>query len=48
MFTSGSEKEKVDFTVMVQNKDEDFANAITVGDDVQSVLRKKTAELEKC
>ena len=34
-FTNGSEKEKVDFTVMVQNKDEDFANAITVGDDVK-------------
>ena len=30
-FTNGSEKEKVDFTVMVQNKDEDFANAITIG-----------------
>ena len=46
-FTSGSEKEKVDFTVMVQNKDEDFANAITIGDDVTISLTEKDGGVVK-
>lgn len=46
-FTSGSEKEKVDFTVMIQNKDEDFANAITVGDDVTISLTEKDGGVVK-
>ena len=46
-FTNGSEKEKVDFTVMVQNKDEDFANAITVGDDVTISLTEKDGGVVK-
>ena len=43
-FTNGSEKEKVDFTVMVQNKDEDFANAIT---DVTISLTEKDGGVVK-
>ena len=46
-FTNGSEKEKVDFTVMVQNKDEDFANAITIGDDVTISLTEKDGGVVK-
>ena len=42
-FTSGSEKEKVDFT----NKDEDFANAITIGDDVTISLTEKDGGVVK-
>ena len=44
-FTNGSEKEKVDFTVMVQNKD--FANAITIGDDVTISLTEKDGGVVK-
>ena len=39
-FTSGSEKEKVDFT-------EDFANAITIGDDVTISLTEKDGGVVK-
>ena len=40
-------KKKVDFTVMVQNKDEDFANAITIGDDVTISLTEKDGGVVK-
>lgn len=43
----GEEKQKVDFTVMIQNKDGDFANAVTVGDDVTVSLTEKDGGVVK-
>lgn len=42
-----SETEKVDFTVMIQSKDENFANAVTVGDNVTISLTEKDGGIVK-
>ncbi len=38
---SGTEKELTTFTVMAQNKEEDFGNAVTIGDNVTISLTEK-------
>lgn len=43
----GEEKEKVNFTVIIQNKDSDFADAVTVGDDVTVSLTEKDGGIVK-
>lgn len=44
---NSTEKEKVNFTVMIQNKDDSFANAITVGDNVTISLTEKDGGVVK-
>ncbi len=44
---NNSKNEKVDFTVMIQNKDADFADAITVGDSVTISLTEKDGGIVK-
>lgn len=40
-FLNNSKNETVEFTVLVQNKDSDFADAITIGDSVTISLTEK-------
>ncbi|MCC8159719.1 MAG: DUF4330 domain-containing protein [Oscillospiraceae bacterium] len=40
-FMQSSDSQKVSFTVMIQSKDKDFADAITVGDNVTISLTEK-------
>ena len=44
---AGSEKEKVDFTVLIQKEDMTFADAITVGDRVTISLTEKDGGIVK-
>ena len=44
---SGSGNEKVDFTVLIQNEGENFADAITVGDRVTISLTEKDGGIVK-
>lgn len=44
---SGTEKEKIDFTVLIQSQDQDFADAITVGDNVTISLTEKDGGIVK-
>ncbi|MCH5210047.1 MAG: DUF4330 domain-containing protein [Oscillospiraceae bacterium] len=43
----GAENEKVDFTVLIQNEGENFADAITVGDRVTISLTEKDGGIVK-
>lgn len=47
MLKNSEDKETVEFTVMVQNKDEDFGNAITIGDNVTISLTEKDGGIVK-
>lgn len=47
MLKNSGKSQKVTFTVMVQNKDEDFGNAITVGDNVTISLTEKDGGVVK-
>jgi hypothetical protein len=46
-FMNSSEKEKTEFTVLIQNKDSDFADAIKIGDNVTISLTEKDGGVVK-
>lgn len=46
-FMNNSEKEKVNFTVLIQRQDESFADAVTVGDNVTISLTEKDGGVVK-